>query len=645
MKRIVSLLLAVFMLATLVVPLTVSAAGTDVPVTLDPDRTVPTAPALGFEDNMETTGYKAGAVLHHVDFSTVDSLEEAGYYVGKAADETANTLTLTADGLRVQTTASTKVYLAPLGAALPKQIGSYTVQITMRFASAASKYVVFNPGIQVGADGSLSAVNGDIALRCAGQSGYTDGRYIHDAGHLAAGSTAQDGDAVRAAMQGGEWVTVSVVIDNFAVSQVKAVSGDASVTVAGNPARGDRDHTWGIAVGNGPDDVYIQSVTMIAGADPDAEQLWPGEAGENVLVTPVSAVDENGGTSYPEGTVILDPDRTVPAAPDLGYDDSVRVPYVEGAVLHHVDFSTVDSLDELGYFVGTNVTNDNCSIILGEDGLHVQTTQGNRMWLVPSGAAVPKSIAEYTVQITLRFGSDSSRYLVFAPGVKIDADGVCSNTGGDITMRPKDPGAGWDNLTLHDKGSLVTGTPEDRDAVEAAIAAGEWVTISISVYNLGITGMKVQVGDTVITLAGNTSKGQFGANWGLMFGDNPDDTYIKSLTMIAGDNLDAELIWPGEAGENVLAVPQSAIDDGGEENPDETPGGDDSGEVTGSDEETDAPTDPADDDQTAAPTDDATGTGETPAEEEGCASVMPAAAGVAAALLLALPLVHRKKED
>ena len=32
-------------------------------------------------------------------------------------------------------------------------------------------------------------------------------------------------------------------------------------------------------------------------------------------------------------------------------------------------------------------------------------------------------------------------------------------------------------------------------------------------------------------------------------------------------------------------------------------------------------------------------------EEEGCASVMPAAAGVAAALLLALPLVHRKKED
>ena len=184
---------------------------------------------------------------------------------------------------------------------------------------------------------------------------------------------------------------------------------------------------------------------------------------------------------------------------------------------------------------------------------------------------------------------------------------------------------------------------ENPAAVEAAIAAGEWVTISISVYNLGITGMKVQVGDTVITLAGNTSKGQFGANWGLMFGDNPDDTYIKSLTMIAGDNLDAELIWPGEAGENVLAVPQSAIDDGGEENPDddddETPGGDDSGEVT------DAPTDPADDDQTAAPTDDATGTGETPAEEEGCASVMPAAAGVAAALLLALPLVRRKKED
>ena len=56
MKRIVSLLLAVFMLATLVVPLTVSAAGTDVPVTLDPDRTVPTAPAATGRSRAGTLG-------------------------------------------------------------------------------------------------------------------------------------------------------------------------------------------------------------------------------------------------------------------------------------------------------------------------------------------------------------------------------------------------------------------------------------------------------------------------------------------------------------------------------------------------------------------------------------------------------------
>ena len=266
----------------------------------------------------------------------------------------------------------------------------------------------------------------------------------------------------------------------------------------------------------------------------------------------------------------LDPDRTVPAAPALSYTDSVDIEYVDGAVLHYVDFSSVESLSEIGYYVGKNATTDNATLTIDqENGLRVQTTD-QKVYITPFGAKVPRQIEDYTVQMKVKFNNPNGKYLVFNPAVNGDGTGAAK---GDLAFRPQGQlDANWDQqkLWFHDKGQLMNGTTEeDANAVMEAVKAGEWATISFSVRNLGVVGVKVTAGGKTIYLQGNTARGVLGSNWGFMAGNGNDDMYVKSVAMIAGYDLTAELQWPADyaEGANVLDVPASALKSG-------TPGGD-----------------------------------------------------------------------
>ena len=82
---------------------------------------------------------------------------------------------------------------------------------------------------------------------------------------------------------------------------------------------------------------------------------------------------------------------TLPASPSLYFTDSAETEYVDGAVLHYVDFTKTSTLEEIGYYAnGTAETLETTG-----EGLHI-VSKGN-VYLTPFGAKVPKNIPSFTV--------------------------------------------------------------------------------------------------------------------------------------------------------------------------------------------------------------------------------------------------------
>ncbi|MGM9601506.1 MAG: endonuclease/exonuclease/phosphatase family protein [Faecousia sp.] len=549
MKRFVSILLAV-VLVICSIPVTIFAADA-VQITLDPERTVPIAPELSYTDSTDIE-YIDGSVLHYVDFSTVSSLDEIGYYVGTNATNENTTLEITENGLHIKNT-DQKVYITPFGAKVPKQIKNFTIEMKVQFLNSAGKYLVFNPAVN--ATGT-AAGSGDIAIRANGGYDEWNNLWLHDKGQLMNGSTAEEADAVKAAIRNGEWVTVSISVRNQCVTGVKATAGDTTIFLQGNTAKSVLGSNWGFMVGNGNDEMNIKSVAMIAGYDLEADTLWPADYtdGQNVLDVPKSAYIDHS-------TIDLDPDRTIPSTPELSFTDSVETQYVDGSVLHYVDFTSVKSLYEVGYYVGSNATYDNTTLEMTDNGLHV-VTSNQKVYVTPFGANVPKQIEDFIIQVKVQFLNSAGKYLVFNPAV--NATGTAA-VNGDLAIRANGGYDEWNGLWLHDKGQLMNGsTAEEADVVKAAIRNGEWVTISFAVRNLCVTGVKATAGDTTIFLQGNTAKALLGSNWGFMFGNGNDEMNIESVAMIAGYNLEADLLWPANytEGQNILDVPATAFKSG-----------------------------------------------------------------------------------
>lgn len=290
--------------------------------------------------------------------------------------------------------------------------------------------------------------------------------------------------------------------------------------------------------------------------------LTAGVLAVSMLLTPFSALAAGG-------SIDLDAERAIPSAPQLGFADTEDTEYVEGAVLHYVDFSKVKSLEEIGYYVAPNATNANTTMELTDDGLYVKATD-QKVNITPFGASVPRNIKDYTLEMTVKFDNPNGKHLVFNPAESATGTGAVN---GDIALRPvgqKDENWVNQRLWFHDKGQLMNdSSADDAAAIKQAVANGEFVTFSISVRNLSVVGVKVSGTGKTIYLQGNTAKGVLGSNWGLTVGNGNDELHLKSVKMIAGYNLDAEQKWPAGyvENENLLSVPSSALANGSE-NPD-----------------------------------------------------------------------------
>ena len=153
---------------------------------------------------------------------------------------------------------------------------------------------------------------------------------------------------------------------------------------------------------------------------------------------------------------------------------------MDGTVLHYVDFSTVDDLSAIGYYVGGNgVTNENSTLMLTDEGLYVKTTD-KKVYVTPFGAEIPRNLDDYTVCVEMKFLNGAGKYLTFNPSVNETGTGVVS---GDCAIRPSGP-YGWasENLYLHDMGKVQAGTSRtDAAAVQSALKNGQWAKVSFAI--------------------------------------------------------------------------------------------------------------------------------------------------------------------
>ena len=511
-------------------------------IDLDPNRTVPTASELSFDDTADTQ-YVPGAVLHHVDFGKVNSLKEVGYYV--TGDP--STYEITEDGLHVVTTTSSKLYITPFGASIPRNIQDYTLRVTFKANPqvTSAKYLVFNPGVNEAGNGNSG---GDMAFRPYSSSVWGEkGPFLHDNGWPRNGSTNQDCYALEQEMAKGHDVTISIPVQGgkTLLSNDIYLKAECNGKVCYVRATTLTVTNWGFTLGNGPDDMTIRSITMVAGCDVDQDLIWPAGAGEQVLNVPQTAI-------RPNGTVTIGGE--IPTAPEMPFD-SKDTEYVDGTVLHYVDFSTVDDLSAIGYYVGGNgVTNENSTLMLTDEGLYVKTTD-KKVYVTPFGAEIPRNLDDYTVCVEMKFLNGAGKYLVFNPSVNETGTGVVS---GDCAIRPSGP-YGWasENLYLHDMGKVQAGTSRtDAAAVQSALKNGQWAKVSFAIRNNCLVSVKAEAVGKTIYLEGNFAKAVYDSVWGLMVGAGKDEMYIKSVAMIAGSDLTHTFTAPSG---NVLQVPESAI--------------------------------------------------------------------------------------
>lgn len=146
-------------------------------------------------------------------------------------------------------------------------------------------------------------------------------------------------------LKSGKEVTFAFHIVENAMTSLTATCNGTTVVLNGNTSKSVLGYNWGFVVGTNSN-VTVKSVAMMAGGNWQTGKVWPTgyTTGENILDVPKSAFKT-------AKDIDLDPERTVPAAPELSFDDRADTKYVPGAVLHHVDFGKVNSLKEVGYYV------------------------------------------------------------------------------------------------------------------------------------------------------------------------------------------------------------------------------------------------------------------------------------------------------
>ncbi|MBR4014340.1 MAG: hypothetical protein IKJ00_08630 [Clostridia bacterium] len=339
--------------------------------------------------------------------------------------------------------------------------------------------------------------------------------------------------------------------------------------------------------------------------------------------------------------VLFDANRTIPkASATLGFEDTPLTEYVDGAVLHHVDFTKVTDLASVGYYVTKpteGITND-AKYAYTEQGLYLEGTEG-KVYLVPSGIVIPEYNRHFTIEIEFKFvEANNKRYLCLCPNTTLDeATGLATHSG-DVCIRydqTNESSNGFDSARRKDGYTAAQGA-----AINDARDNFEFVTYQFHFVNRKLDSATITSGENMIEVTPQSAL--LATDFAFMLGTNSGGPNVKVLidhvTVIAGEAEDAKetLIWPGEAGANVLITPTSVV-----KGADTTP---DNNNNNTNDKTDDKKADETTDTKATETTAEAT---ESVAEDKaGCGgSIGFAAASVVAIAAGAVATAKRKKED
>ena len=245
---------------------------------------------------------------------------------------------------------------------------------------------------------------------------------------------------------------------------------------------------------------------------------------------------------------ILKADRKVPAELTYSYKDAADTKYTPGYVLHYMDFSKVKSWDATGYFATTDAEFTGFNLA---NGVLSVTSAGTKPCFMLTGNYIPKNITDFTFTVKYRVMSDTSRYLCFVHGNKLDpATGKAS---GEVNTSVRTNGD-------MDASKYDAAKKADHDKVYAAMTKGEWVTATFSARKNLVETVVIECGGASITWT-KTGTNTIPANsyFGIRISDKTH-MEIASIQVVAGASGDySKLVWPGKEGELVQKVTETAL--------------------------------------------------------------------------------------
>lgn len=542
MKKIISFALFFVLVFATVAAIPVSAAK----ITLDPDRT-PDTETYSYNDSADTN-YKQGYVLHYMDFSKISSFGETDYFVAKNdSAPAAKAFELTDGALRIANDSSNKCFVLLTGNQIPKNIQNYSVDISFKFNNtdtSKGNYFGYVMSATLSSDGKYSNLI-DQCIRW--KTGKLDN---------CESSTDQNTlTAILTDMQAGKTV-------DFHYEALGRDCEKITVTCNGNIATYTRTQKSTAAAGSymgffvGKDDsVDIYTIRVTAGSPSQYDRLtWPSTANALVQTVTANAISDEAAD---EGDK-LPTDRAVPTEPTISYEDKNTTYYNPGYVLHHMDFTKVNSFDETGYFV-TNDAEPKKFTFTDEGYLNVKANNGSNVNILFTGNGIPKNIQDYTVSITFRYTEASTSYFNFIQSTTLDAETGKTSNAVETTVRYRlrEKTNGYEPLI--DQTSYI-GEDAELTAFVEAMQAGKWVTLTYSAMERNtMTITLTGDGHTVSFIKEKNTEAAADSFMGISVGRG-SDVEIHTVSVIAGYAGSYEnLIWPVEENALVRSVAAGAI--------------------------------------------------------------------------------------
>jgi hypothetical protein len=298
----------------------------------------------------------------------------------------------------------------------------------------------------------------------------------------------------------------------------------------------------------------------------DFKQKYTGNNGGSTPETPETP-DTPEVPEKPVGItpVIFDANRTIVKSTEvLGFEDTPLTDYVDGAVLHHVDFTKVTDLAKAGYYVTKpeEGADSDAKYAYTEQGLYLEGSS-KKVYLVPTGIVIPEYNRHFTIEIEFKFvEANNKRYLCLCPNTTLDeATGLASHSG-DICIRfdqTNEASNGFDSAKRKDGYSAEQGA-----AINDARDNFEFVTYQFHFVNRKLDSATITSGDKKLEVTPQSAllATDFSFMLGTSSGGNNVKVLIDHITVISGDATAANgtLVWPeGKTGENIIVTPASVV--------------------------------------------------------------------------------------